>query len=133
MRPSYKDIRSRIAESPNWYDDHGVPRYGDFTPTNAANLYASEAVLAEIKCQGCGQLYRVSFSYNVGETIDPVRPLAQHIRAGQLDYGDPPNACCHVGATMSSIPIRVLEYWSFSFPPNGGWHRDASLEVTLSP
>lgn len=132
MRPDYKDIRSRIEESPSWYDDHGVPRYGTFSPRNGANFYAREAVLAEIKCQGCGQPYRVGFSYNIAETADPVRPLAQHIRAGRLDYGDPPNACCHVGATMSSIPIRVLEYWWHPGPPNVEWRRDASLEVELA-
>jgi len=131
MRPDYYDIRSRIAESPSWFDDHGVPRYGEFSPRNSANLYAKEAVLAEIRCQGCDQTYRVGFSYNIEQTTDPVRPLAQHIRAGRLDYGDPPNACCHAGATMSSIPVRVLEYWWRQEPSKMHWQRDASLETDL--
>lgn len=57
-------------------------------------------------------------------------PLADEIRAGYLNYGDPPNAdCCPAGPTMSSHSIRVLEYWH---RPDHEWKRDPSLEIAFA-
>lgn len=62
MNEHYKDIRSRLAEPPKWFDEHAVPRYCPFRPTRTANIYCDEAVLAVITCQGCGTPFRVAFS-----------------------------------------------------------------------
>jgi hypothetical protein len=55
----YRDIRERIPEPPTWFDECAVPRYCDFTPHYAANIYAREAVLFLIECQACGHQFRV--------------------------------------------------------------------------
>ena len=43
MHQHYKDILDRIAEPPVWFDEHGVPRFGDFSPRNLSNIYASSS------------------------------------------------------------------------------------------
>ena len=42
MNTEYDDIRALIAEPPRWWDEFAVPRYCDFHPRRAANIYARE-------------------------------------------------------------------------------------------
>lgn len=133
MNHHYKDIRDRIAETPQWWDEHAVPRYCAFTPNQVADIYAVEVALIEIACQNCGALFNVAWSRSVhrigwnedgtvyvkeSEPFDPQR----------FHYGDPPNAgCCDAGPTMNSIPRRVLESWRRSFE----WIRQPDKEVIV--
>ena len=53
------------------------------------------------------------------------------VEAHTLHYGDPPNIdCCAAGATMNSIPIRVLQFW---MREHLGWERIPKLEADLWP
>ena len=125
MRESYDDIRSLIERKPLWFDEHGVPRYVPFGPRLCANIYADEAVLAEVACQACGRLFHVAHS-----TDRRRGKIADLIRARELEYGDPPNVgCCLAGATMNSVPHRVIEYWARSSVMV--WSRDPALEVEI--
>lgn len=92
-----------------WFDENAVPRYCDFDPRRSASIYVSEVALAEVRCQGCGTLFRVAFSaVNVRE-----KTVAENILDRTLHYGDPPNTrCCDAGPCMNSEPRRVLQYWS---------------------
>lgn len=151
MNHHYDDIRSRIAEAPKWWDEHAVPRYCEFTPDETADIYAHEVALVEIACQGCDQegrttLFLVAFSWNGWEPGE-IPVMLEQVK--QLHYGDPPNTgCCLGGATMSSIPRRVVEFWrkggeEFTAPdkhnPNMrvclpgyfDWRRVPELEVAI--
>jgi hypothetical protein len=121
MNTEYNDIRSRIPEPPKWWDEFAVPRYCDFHPSSAANIYARAAVLILIECQACGRKFRVCMSAG--------RLLANAVRDGSLHYGDPPNVrCCEAGPSMNCIDVRVIEYWHRQ---RLEWSRDASLEMEL--
>jgi len=126
MNNEYRDIRDRIPEPPKWWDECAVPRYCDFAPQHAAFIYATEAALLLIECQGCGRQFHVCMSARGGA-------LAAAIRNGTLHYGDPPNAeCCIAGPTMNCIDLRVVEFWRRE--PAGvkfDWERDGALEVEL--
>lgn len=134
MNCSYRDIRSRIPEPAQWWDEHAVPRYVPFAPKETANIYARQCALVEIACQSCGGLFHVAFSQ-----ATPFNPwtgkayptLADSVRDGSIHYyGDPPNVgCCAGGPTMSSEPRRVLEFW---FRQDWDWKRDPSLEIALT-
>ena len=106
MLTDYKDITSRIAEKPKWYDSNGVPRYNDFHPKDVPNIYAREAVLFRIDCQACGQQFKVALQ---AESMDD--PLAPSVALGQLMYLDPPHHGGCVGETMMSESRRTLEFW----------------------
>ena len=132
MHTAYDDIRSRITESPSWWDENGVPRYGEFDPNNRSNIYSDECVLLLISSQACFREFQVCFSAK-GST------LAELTRNKELHYGDPPNACnggC-VGASMNSVPERVLQYWQRPLRIEGKlkleWVRDQTLKVDVTP
>jgi hypothetical protein len=150
MYRRYDDILSRIAEEPTWFDEHAVPRYCEFAPDQIANIYATEAALAEVSCQGCQRVYRVAFS----DQDFPAGTIADRIRSRTLRFGDPPNACddsCMSGASMTSESRKVIEYWKRHDPKytrhdetHGGrivtdvdaywkWVRDPALEIDISP
>lgn len=120
MNHSYGDITVRLG-LPAWWDEHGVPRYCDFEPQAVSNIYARQAVLLEIACQSCGARFRVCL------TIGPLDERVNDV--GELHYGDPPNtSCCPAGPTMSSVPLRVLEFWQRNA---GDWTRRADLEKSI--
>lgn len=122
MNNEYHDIRSRIAEPPKWWDECAVPRYCDFAPKHAANIYAREAALVLIECQACRRQFNVSMSGRTGR-------VKAEIMDGRLHYGDPPNVeCCVAGPTMNCIDVKVLEYWRRE---DMEWERDPSLEIEL--
>ncbi|HET9948842.1 MAG TPA: hypothetical protein VFQ22_07960 [Longimicrobiales bacterium] len=127
MHCEYLDIRDRIDVPPLWWDEHAVPRYCAFHPRAVANIYATEVALIEVACQACGALFRVAVSA-VPVHGDPT--LAEHVHAGTLYYGDPPNVgCCPaIAAAMHSEPRAVLEFWA---RPDGHWLRYPEHEVVL--
>ena len=112
MLNHYEDIRSRIDEPPKWWDENGVPRYCDFGPLEAANIYATEIMLLLIECQSCGRQFHVCMSSRKREPISGTGRLASDIESNAIHYDDPPNVeCCLAGPTMNSIPRRVVEFW----------------------
>lgn len=151
MHHHYTDIRGLTHITPKWHDENGVPRYCDFHPNHLANVYAGEAVLILIKCQGCGTPYDVALSENVlvdklwdGARKSRIAFISDLIANKSLHYGDPPNTrCCAAGATMNSIPVCVLQYWvrpyiKLVWPDNNitepdlfDWVRDPTFEVEL--
>lgn len=137
MNCDYADIRGKISEPPQWFDEYAVPRYAAFAPQRAANIYADECALVEISCQNCGTRFRVAFSRSKsGAHLEANRhggepiSLAQTIRGKTIHYGDPPNiGCCPSGPTMNSGPLHVLEFWH---RPERKWERDPELEIDVS-
>lgn len=130
MKNNYNDILQLSAAPPLWWDENGVPRYKAFYPLTDAPLDTDEYVLTEIRCQECGKIYRVAIRQH-GFSTEPDQ-LAREIKVRQIDYGDPPNDCgedCHAGATMSSIPVRVIEYWARRKMAFKGWKRLTEFEV----
>jgi hypothetical protein len=141
----YDDILLRIAEEPTWFDEYAVPRYCKFGPDMIANIYAREATLAEVSCQACKRVFRVAFS----ELDRQEGTIADAIRSRTLHFGDPPNACCGIGASMNSEPRQVIEYWSRHDPKHTRregdqtvvtnvvawmkWVRDPALEIDIRP
>lgn len=111
MHAKYSDIRSLIDKEPLWFDENAVPRYCEFHPWECANIYARQAALLLIECQGCAKPYTVALSWG---PLDPDVALERRVRNFSVHFGDPPNACeqtCFAGATMNSIPIRCLQFW----------------------
>lgn len=139
MHESYDDIRSLIPVEPVWFDEHAVPRYCVFTPRSIANIYADEACLLEITCQGCGISFNVALSQDrigreyVSNPRRGSRGMLKHEIVGkEIHYGDPPNVgCCGAGPTMNSEPRRVLEYWRKD--SRREWVRDSEFEVDVTP
>lgn len=118
IHPHYGDILDRISEAPVWFDENAVPRYCKFSTQETAYIYAREAALVLIECQACATQFRVAFTeLNLREKLwddsnNKVNNISDLIEDGSIHYGDPPNVrCCAAGASMNSIPIRVLEYW----------------------
>lgn len=116
MNREYFDILEKLGP-PLWWDDQAVPRYKPFHP-NLCGIYDNEVALCVIKCQSCGQEFRVAFAWYrlSGE------PSLTHIlqQTGELYYRDPPNNdCCASGPTMTSEFKEVLEFWIRNCPT--GW------------
>ena len=134
MNHHFEDIRSRIAEEPQWWDEHAVPRYCPFAPNEVADIYAVEVALVRIECQACGTAFKVAFSwgrYVMGRNEDGTVWCKTHppIDPRTLHYGDPPNAgCCASGPTMNSEPQRVLEWWRRDYCE---WQRVPENEVAI--
>ncbi len=141
MNHDYMDIISRIDEPPLWWDEYAVPRYCEFSPRVNANIYADEVVLLLIQCQGCGQHYKVCLSSDLmkrirflpdeetGKDYTMLPTLAESIQSGSIGYGDPPHTdCCAAGPTMSSVSVRVLEYWT---KPKSGWEKERKPELEI--
>lgn len=118
MYADYNDIRSRIAESPTWFDQHGAPRYGTWAPA-ATDIHADDACLFEIACQGCDlrvligmDVHRAWHAATFGEYIRPTRA-----DPGSYGFGDfprrlgPNNGDCCVGVTMTTQVTRIVEFW----------------------
>lgn len=140
MHHHYDDIISRISIPPLWWDEYAVPRFDDFKPGKHAYIYADEIVFLHIQCQGCGHDLRVCMSSSKMRRIDLPKcsegeivyhpSLAEQVEQGLIHYGDPPNYCCAAGATMNSIPRRVLEFWE---QKRFVWERHPELEIEIEP
>jgi hypothetical protein len=143
MNHHYKDIRDRIAEPPQWFDENAVPRYCPFAPNETANIYAQQIVLLRIRCQNCGRPFDVCMSWCETDTIlgRAVSSLEEQVRERVIHYGDPPNTeCCPSGPTMNSEPDRVLQFWRHAgwraedgSVPASPWVRVPALEVDVEP
>lgn len=131
MNESYSDITEKLGE-PIWWDEAAVPRYCDFEPHRSANVHINEVALVEIECQNCGRRFPVAMSISRLNLIRFGWPtLAERVKAGALEYGDPPNyGCCPAGPTMNSIPRRVLQFWRKSMDTYE-FKRVPELEVEL--
>ena len=112
MLPDYADIRKRIDEDPLWYDEHGVPRYDPFRPS-MLGIYDDLAILMVIECQSCGTPFKVGLGKQraLERAFGSDASLPTEHGVGSWHYGDPPRGCCAAGATMNSVPRRVLEAW----------------------
>lgn len=145
MHNDYADIRDgMMPREPLWWDEHAVPRYCGFHPDQVADIYASEAILYEVTCQGCGHAFRVAESRS---KWDEHPRLIDLIRNRALHFGDPPNiGCCASGPTMNSEPRRVLEYWHrhhreyvrddgivIDVPAYFEWRRISAAECDITP
>jgi hypothetical protein len=120
MHSNYEDIRSRIAETPTWYDANGTPRYGPFTPEMCPNIYAHTVVLLRIACAGAGCRQRFDVEMH-DDFFSPIR------NPKNLHYGDPPRHPCEYGGdTMNCDDIAVLEVWHRKGV--GDWVRIMDLE-----
>jgi hypothetical protein len=130
MLPDYKDIVTRVSESPKWWDAHGVPRYDDFRPELSSNIYANEVVLLRIACQCCSREFDVEKTwdkYSCDWTGRTRASLSEGLAF--IHYGDPPNSgCCPAGATMNCIDLRVLQFWARA---GSTWVRSPELEIEL--
>ena len=175
MKQRYDDIIDAVGTVPTWWQENGVPRFCEFSPEKAPDIYADEAALVEIACQACHERYLVCMTTSQhsihsdfarmagihfmvdaksGKTTDlaeierkypdKMHTIAGRIRAGTLHYGDPPNTgCCSSGPSMTSLALRVVEYWSRKndkYVENGviidheaywTWERNAEYEVEL--
>lgn len=130
MHHHYGDILERIAEPPSWWDENGTPRYGEFSPCSSPNIYADQVVLLQIRCQECGDQFRVEMNCGAMDRAYKRPTLEERVRDGSIHYGDPPAHGC-IGDTMNSIPERVLEFWSQPDPLKD-WTRAANLEVDIA-
>lgn len=130
MHRNYRDIISRIATPPLWFDEYAVPRYDKFTPRLCADIYAEEVGLLQIACQNCHTLFEVCMSSSAYDRITRKgATLAGAIGVGTVAYGDPPNVdCCPAGPTMSSDAVRVIEYWKRE---DFEWVREHGMEIAL--
>jgi hypothetical protein len=131
MFEDYSDITERIAETPKWWDENGVPRYVEFAPYRAANIYAVEVVLLDISCFICLRRFQVALSGQGGAKRDEDGvSLADMICSGEIDYCDPPNyGNCSSGAATGCFNLAVLQYWRRDTPRD--WERNPSLEIVL--
>lgn len=128
MNHHYRDIRSRIAEPPVWFDECAVPRWCPFHPREAADIYAREVALLAIECQSCGYPFVAAVSHS-DDGLRAIPPLSERIADRTIHYGDPPNVeCCPAGPTMNCIDRRVLEYWRLE---KHEWVRDYEYEVEI--
>lgn len=143
MKPIYTDILSRIAEEPQWFDRHGVPRYEPFAPQFISNIYARQAILLLIACQSCGREFLVEMSttddgllgviedYIFGQDAN-LDLVSDERDASPVHYGDPPNVgCCPAGPTMNCIDIEIAEAWELNFFGERRWVRRHDLEVSV--
>jgi len=134
MHCYYGDILERCGP-PLWWDEAAVPRYLPFAPDQSHDIYAREVALVEIRCQNCGESFRVAFSRSPIRDVETGKrgTLAAHIKQGWLHYGDPPNArCCAAGRSMNCEDVRVLEYWHRDLRSGSReWARDERYEIAL--
>jgi len=131
VHADYADITSRIVESPTWYDEHGVPRYGAYGPDASPNIYADQVAFLRIRCQDCGRQFVVEMSGGNWDRIRNRPLLDERVRDGSIHYGDPPRHDCRgAGDTMNSIPERVLEFWKQTHALVE-WERVPELEVEI--
>jgi hypothetical protein len=131
MLPDYRDITSRIPDPPIWYDEHGVPRYDQFSP-RMLGVYDSHAALYEIACQACDRRILVGVGRTGHEYIQTDTDIV--LRHNSLDellqgsqFADPPRHDC-VGDTMICNDIRIVEAWT---KEDLKWVRHPELEISL--
>lgn len=133
MHHDYQDLLALTDQPPVFWQQGGVPRFTVFSPEAAPDIYADEAALVQIRCQACGHPFDVCFtssaldrltrsfrstrSASKAAKIGEKFRISEQIKAGALQYGDPPNiGCCPAGPTMSSEAVRVIEFHRRNHP-----------------
>ena len=138
MLRSYNDIRSKLGE-PLWWDEHGAPRYDEFTP-RMLGVYDDIAVLYRIRCQDCPQEFLVAscestidrmklfWMFRDRDKDELLKPDLADFCEG-LHYGDPPRHDCQGGAgeTMNCYDLEILEAWE-RYSNHMEWTRHSELE-----
>jgi|WetSurMetagenome_2_1015567.scaffolds.fasta_scaffold918390_1 hypothetical protein len=110
MHTNYHDILALTDKDPLWFDECAVPRFLPFEPSLLSNIYVSQAVLLEIRCQACGHPFLVALSWRDFD-LRSARATGEPL-LDSLAYGDPPNiGCCSSGPSMTSESVRIVEYW----------------------
>lgn len=137
MYPLYRDIRERLGP-PLWIDKHGVPRYCEFTPDAAAEIYCDWVALMTVKCQACDRLFQcanavwyaglIIESGNIPHPNDAPHMIPLLARWGDAPWHDGEGDECGfdgqcAGTTMTTdwIALRVwkrdrFEWWEISEP-----------------
>ena len=138
MLRDYSDITDQLGD-PQWWDDNGTPRYCEFSPTLATTTNDRYVALAEVECQGCDRVFRVSIGNPAGRIFDEWKPteLPTAESTNRFHYGDPPrHGYCH-GDTMNCLTLRILEFWeldsqllerAFRDGSTNPWRRRPELE-----
>jgi hypothetical protein len=138
MLRDYSDITDRLGD-PDWWDDHGAPRYCEFRPLRAT-IYKKYVAFAEVQCQGCDRTFLAASARPEGQLLlsewKPTElPTASDI--GSFHYGDPPRHDGCVGETMNIYTLRILEFWErdptvlqLGADP---WRRRPDLEFVYGP
>lgn len=136
MLPRYDDIlelTDSCGMDPDWFDEHGVPRFRPFHPT-MLGVYDCFAVLATIRCadRHCQKPMLVGVGWpkiNMLAVLTGRQDRAfnnlESLATG-FDFGDPPrHDCTGAGETMRSDVVEILQAWE---RPDTLWQRRADLE-----
>lgn len=160
MHQYYSDLLDLTDRKPVWWQEGGVPRFAEFHPDNAPDIYADEVALVEIACQACRTRFNVCMtsspsrrvmasliadrsSEQIAEASEGLR-ISSQIKAGRLNWGDPPNiTCCAAGPSMSADMVKVLEFHHrrhleyvegtviTNLAAYNEWRRNADFEVQI--
>jgi hypothetical protein len=138
MLRDYSDITDQLGD-PLWWDDHGAPRYCDFSPLRAT-IYKKYVVLAQVQCQGCDRVFRAASArpegrHYISEWRETELPTSTDI--GSFHFGDPPRHDDCIGETMNIYTLRILEFWErdptvLELDANP-WRRRRELEFVYGP
>lgn len=124
MHSDYSDIIAR-AGKPDWWDENGTPRYGEFHWRRCPDIYADFVVFAMIRCASCGRTFKVQMSdrklsmsrlFAKHEWTPEGLPDFPHGHLGGWCYGDPPwhterdSGQC-AGTTETSDEVAILQFW----------------------
>jgi len=69
MHTAYNDILELTDREPVWWTEDGVPRFCEFHPDDASNIYATEVVLLEIACQECGRRFLAELVFSRSQSV----------------------------------------------------------------
>lgn len=137
MKAAYDDIKNAINMEPLWYDQNGVPRYAEFGPEMAPDIYAREVVLLRIECQACQkrfwvEMHSCDWPPEIPMISDDINDWLAEGRAPEwfpIHYGDPPiHDCPGAGNVMNCEDLYIAQFWKRG---KEGWYRVPELEVIL--
>jgi hypothetical protein len=135
MYPLYRDIREKLG-IPKWIDRNGVPRYSEFSPDQAAEIYCDWVALMEVECQCCQKVFlcanAASYSHRMIEKRYGVWPKA-NTPEEMLQYvegwGDAPwhdadgNECgfsSQCAGTTMTTDHEVIKVWRRDYNSKDG-------------
>lgn len=127
MYPLYEDIRTALGV-PKWIDRNGVPRYCDFSPEIAGQIYYDWVSLMTVECQSCGKTFQCSnaisyfeaFTKNRDHEGDPIANEPKDMVLWVAGWGDAPwhdsegNECgfdAQCAGTTMSTDFTNLRVW----------------------
>lgn len=137
MFPAYRDIldlADACGMDPDWFDEHGVPRFRPFHP-DLLGVHDCFALLAKVRCADryCGAEILVGVGWQridlsallAGRDSAAVRSV-ERLVAG-FGVGDPPrHNCPGAGETMVCDIVGIVEVWERSGAFD--WVRRSDLE-----